>query len=435
MSDTIIKPKSALTRRSTLLGMGAAAGAGIITSAAPGFVRYSQAQTSEPIKIGLELHRTGIGASYGRWYERVTNAAVKIINDEGGINGRPVEIIVEDDGTDPKRGAEVVEKFATQHKVDVTFGTLFSHVVMGAAPRAGELKMPYVVVSEGFHVASGKLNRYCFQPGITDVRSQVTAMAPWVSKNLGKKATMIFPDYAFGHDHRDYFSAAMKAQGGEILELIAVPPTESSFTRYLPRIPSDTEVLYHVMVGPAVLTFVTELGQFYGSQRPEIFGFIDSLEAVDLATPQLDFLNGTYFWEGMPRYAQKDQTEWDKFYRAAVGVNDNGASLADPKDISTYAHMFGCWESLFVIKQAMEKANYTGPKDKSAFIEAMESLEKFDEGREHPQGDKVFNGKNHQVYGHQYISKVEDGKLNVVHKTSIEDGAYEVTGDYTKMAL
>lgn len=435
MSDTIIKPKSALTRRSTLLGMGAAAGAGIITSAAPGFVRYSQAQTSEPIKIGLELHRTGIGASYGRWYERVTNAAVKIINDEGGINGRPVEIIVEDDGTDPKRGAEVVEKFATQHKVDVTFGTLFSHVVMGAAPRAGELKMPYVVVSEGFHVASGKLNRYCFQPGITDVRSQVTAMAPWVSKNLGKKATMIFPDYAFGHDHRDYFSAAMKAQGGEILELIAVPPTESSFTRYLPRIPSDTEVLYHVMVGPAVLTFVTELGQFYGSQRPEIFGFIDSLEAVDLATPQLDFLNGTYFWEGMPRYAQKDQTEWDKFYRAAVGVDDNGASLADPKDISTYAHMFGCWESLFVIKQAMEKANYTGPKDKAAFIEAMESLEKFDEGREHPQGDKVFNGKNHQVYGHQYISKVEDGKLNVVHKTSIEDGAYEVTADYTKMAL
>ena len=46
---------------------------------------------------------------------------------------------MEDDGTDPKRGAEVVEKFASQHKVDVTFGTLFSHVVMGSAPRAGEL--------------------------------------------------------------------------------------------------------------------------------------------------------------------------------------------------------------------------------------------------------------------------------------------------------
>ena len=123
----------------------------------PGFVRYAQAQSSEPIRIGFQVHRTGIGAAYGRWYERTTTAAVKLINEQGGINGRPVEIIAEDDGTDPGRGAEVVEKFATQHKCDVAFGTLFSHVVMGSAPRAGELKLPYFVVSEGHHVASGTL--------------------------------------------------------------------------------------------------------------------------------------------------------------------------------------------------------------------------------------------------------------------------------------
>ncbi|TDW19833.1 amino acid/amide ABC transporter substrate-binding protein (HAAT family) [Rhizobium azibense] len=437
MSNSIIKPQKGISRRSVLQAMGATAGAGLALQAMPGFVRYSQAGTSEPVKIGLQLHRTGIGASYGRWYERVTAAAVKVINDGGGINGRPVEVIIEDDGTDPKRGAEVVEKFATQHKVDVAYGTLFSHVVIGSAPRAGELKMPYVVVSEGHHVASGKLNRYVFQPGITDVRSQVIAMAPWISKNLGKKVTMIFPDFAFGHDHRDYFSEAIKAQGGEVAGLIAIPPTESSFTRYLPQISSSTEVLYHVMVGPAVLTFVKELGQFFGSTRPQIFGFIDSLEAVDLATPQLEFLEGTYFWEGNPRYAQKDQTEYDKFYREMVGVDANGASASDPKDISTYSHMFGCWESLFAIKQAMEASGYEGqtPKDKQGFIEAMEAIQKFDEGREHPQGEKIFNGKNHQCYGHQNISKVTGGRLELVHRTAIEDGLYEVSADYTKMSL
>ena len=437
MSKTIVTPKKGLSRRSALIGIGAAAGAGLASQVMPGFVRYSQAQTSEPIKIGLQLHRTGIGASYGRWYERVTTAVVKQINEEGGINGRPIEVITEDDGTDPKRGVEVIEKFATQHKVDLAYGTLFSHVVIAAAPRAGELKLPYVVVSEGYHVASGSLNRYCFQPGITDVRSQVSSMAPWISQNLGKKVTMVFPDYAFGHDHRDYFSAAIKAQGGEVVSLIAVPPTESSFTRYLPQIPSSTEVLYHVMVGPAVFTFVKELGQFYGSTRPQIFGFIDSLEAVDLATPQLEFLDGTYFWEGNPRYAQAKQTEFDKFYRDKVGVDANGASTSDPKDISTYAHMFGCWESLYVVKKAMEMSGYAGqtPKDKQGFIEAMESLKTFEEGREHPQGDKIFNGKNHQVYGHQYISKVAGGRMDVVHKTAIEDGLYEVTADYTKMSL
>ncbi|TIM80394.1 MAG: ABC transporter substrate-binding protein, partial [Mesorhizobium sp.] len=85
-------------------------------------------------------HRTGIGAAYGRWYERTTAAAVKAINEAGGINGRPVEVIIEDDGTDPGRGAEVVGKFATQHKTDIVYGTLFSHVVIGSAPAAGEAK-------------------------------------------------------------------------------------------------------------------------------------------------------------------------------------------------------------------------------------------------------------------------------------------------------
>ncbi len=412
-----------------------ALGAGLAAASSPLWFPRAYA-ASEPIKIGAQLHRTGIGASYGRWYERTAAAAVKLINEQGGINGRPVELIVEDDGTDPKRGTEVLEKFATQHKVDVAYGTLFSHVVIGSSPRAGELKLPYVVCSEGHHVASGQLNRYVFQPGITDVRSQVISMAPWISSNLGKKVTMMFPDFAFGHDHRDYFSQAIADQGGEVLELIAVPPTETSFTRYFPRIPRDTEVLYHVMVGPGVLTFVKEMGQHFGKKRPEIFGFIDSLEAVDLATPQLEFLEGTYFWEGSPRYAQSNQTEFDKQYRAAVGVDDSGASIADPKDISTYSHMFSCWESLFIIKEAMELAGYRSAADKTAFIEAMESLQKFDQGLAHPQGNKIFNPKLHQSFGHQHISKVgSGGVLEVVHKTSIEDGIYDSDVDYTKMAL
>ena len=70
-----------ISRRSALKGIGAAS-AGLI--AGPGFVRYAQAQPSAPIKIGFQAHRTGIGASYGRWYERTTAAAVKAINGAGG---------------------------------------------------------------------------------------------------------------------------------------------------------------------------------------------------------------------------------------------------------------------------------------------------------------------------------------------------------------
>jgi branched-chain amino acid transport system substrate-binding protein len=420
------------TDRRTLL-KGAAAGG--LLAATPLAHRFASAQSSAPIRIGFQQHSTGIGAAYGRWYGRTTEAAVKMINEAGGINGRPVEIIAEDDGTDPKRGAEVVEKFANQHNCDVAFGTLFSHVVYGSAPAAGEQKIPYFVVSEGHHVASGALNRYTLQPGITDVKSQVQAMAPYVAENLGKKITMIFPDFAFGHDHRDYFTAAIEAQGGEVLEHIAIPPTETSFTKYFPKIPRDTEVVYHVMVGPAVLTFVKELGEFFGPSRPELFGFIDSLEAVDLASPGLEFLEGTYFWEGNPRYAQADQSSHDKLFREKVGVDANGASVSDSKDVSTYAHMFGCWETLHIIKAGMEAAGYQGPDDRAKLIEAVEAMTDMPESDAHPQGPKRFNGKTHQVFGVQYISRVEEGRLNKVHTTSIEDTLYPDEVDYTTMSF
>ena len=431
-----------LTRRAllktTAAGAGAAALAGTASLAAGAVARTAYAAGSdEPIRIGFQVHRTGIGATYGRWYERTANAAAAWMNENGGIAGRPVELVPEDDGTDPKRGAEVVEKLASRHKVDFVYGTLFSHVVIGSAPRAGELKVPYFVVSEGTHVASGMLNRYVFQPGITDVRAQVTAMAPWVMDNLGKRVTMMFPDYAFGYDHRDHFSAAVEARGGSVAAKIAIPPTESSYTRYFPQVPADTEVLYHVMVGPGVLTFVKEMGEHFGSKRPQIFGFIDSLEGVDIASPGLSFLEGTYLWEAMPRYANGLDTAASRHYRARVGIDDDGASVDDPKDVSTNSHMFGCWETLYAIKQGVEQSGYRSrtPGDVAALIETMEGFRGFNEGIAHPQGYKEFDGALHQCFGRQFISEVRGGRLEVAHTTSIEDGKYESETDYTRQSL
>ena len=125
-----------MTRRTALKGLGAGVGTLAVTGLLPRTMGFAQAQSSAPIKIGFQKHTTGIGSAYGRWYDATTQAAVKRINDAGGINGRPVEVVIEDDGTDPKRGAEVLEKFENQHKVDVAFGTLFSHVVIGSASRA-----------------------------------------------------------------------------------------------------------------------------------------------------------------------------------------------------------------------------------------------------------------------------------------------------------
>ncbi|MGD9865724.1 MAG: ABC transporter substrate-binding protein, partial [Pseudodonghicola sp.] len=103
--------------------------------------------------------------------------------------------------------------------------------------------------------------------------------------------------------------------------------------------------------------------------------------------------------------------------------------------VSTYAHMFACWETLYVIKAGMEDAGYQGFKDRPALIEAVEAMTDMPQSNEHPQGPKRFNGKTHQVFGQQYVSRVEGGKLLVQHATSLEDGFYPDETDYTKMSF
>ena len=137
----------------------------------------------------------------------------------------------------------------------------------------------------------------------------------------------------------------------------------------------------------------------------------------------------------MPRYSGGYDTDGERFYRNAVGVDSTGASKSDSKDVSTYSHMFGCWETLFAIKEVVEKSGYKSKKDYGTLIETFENINFFNEGIAHPQGPKIFSGKTHQCFGQQFISKVTKGKLKVVHKTSIADGIYEPETDYTKESL
>ena len=97
--------------------------------------------------------------------------------------------------------------------------------------------------------------------------------------------------------------------------------------------------------------------------------------------------------------------------------------------------MFGCWETLFAIKEAVEQSGYKNKKDYKTLIETFEGFTGFNEGIAHPQGSKVFSGKTHQCYGQQFVSQVKNGKFNVVHRTSIADGMYEPETDYTKKSL
>ncbi|MEL0207068.1 MAG: twin-arginine translocation signal domain-containing protein, partial [Alphaproteobacteria bacterium] len=57
------------SRRQAIKTLAATTTLAAVASTTPLFGRYGQVQSAEPIKIGFQVHRTGIGAAYGRWYD------------------------------------------------------------------------------------------------------------------------------------------------------------------------------------------------------------------------------------------------------------------------------------------------------------------------------------------------------------------------------
>ena len=80
-------------------------------------------------------------------------------------------------------------------------------------------------------------------------------------------------------------------------------------------------------------------------------------------------------------------------------------------------------------------ADPAGPDDRARLIEAVEAMTEMPHSNEHPQGPKVFNGKTHQVFGQQYITRVSGGKLVLAHTAPISDTLYPDEVDYTSQAF
>ena len=90
------------------------------------------------------------------------------------------------------------------------------------------------------------------------------------------------------------------------------------------------------------------------------------------------------------------------------------------KDVSLFSHVW-LLETLNIIKKGMESADYKGPDDRQALIEAVEAMSEMRDRM--IIANENLQRKTHQTFGHQFISKVKDGKWRCFK--DIEDTFYE----------
>src|SRR5262245_48480181 len=189
--------------RRRLLGFGATA-AGALGAAMlvppPWRSAFGQAK---PFKLGALQPLSGLAAAGGKTALVGTQMAVDRINKAGGINGRPIELVIADYESKPDVGRRKAEKLVVEDKIDVHEGGYLSNVCLACMPVLEEHKIVNMIgVCLDTTITTTKCSRYTFRP-FDYAPAQAVAFAPYLVNKLGKKWHLLYADYAWGQATRD----------------------------------------------------------------------------------------------------------------------------------------------------------------------------------------------------------------------------------------
>ena len=235
-----------VTRR-RLMGYGAAAGAlgATILVQAPWRAAFGQAK---PYKVGTLQPLSGSAAAGGKTALVGTQMAVDRINKSGGINGRPVELIVADYESKPDVGRRKAEKLVVEDKIDVHQGGFLSNVCLACMPVFSEQKIVNMIgVCLDTTITTSKCDRYTFRP-FDYAPAQAVAFAPYLVK-MGKKWHLVYADYSWGQSTRDAYADQIKKAGGEVVGATGIPLGTADMTAFLSKISGNFDGLFGILFG------------------------------------------------------------------------------------------------------------------------------------------------------------------------------------------
>ncbi len=176
----------------------------------------STLSAADPIRVGEYASMTGASASFGQMSHRGTVLAIEEINAAGGVLGRPLELISEDDQSQAGQPATIVRKLISQDKVVAILGEIASSKSLEAAPICQQEKIP--MVSPGStNPKVTEVGDYIFRICFIDPFQGVVVSKFAREKGWKKIAVLtdVKQDYSVGLT--EFFIKDFKANGGEIV--------------------------------------------------------------------------------------------------------------------------------------------------------------------------------------------------------------------------
>jgi branched-chain amino acid transport system substrate-binding protein len=248
------------------------------------------ASAADPIKVGIATDLTGpIGYFQGIGYANVATMVTDDINAKGGLLGRPIELYIEDTGSDERIGVGSVRRLIEQHRVDVVIGGITSfmrNAIKDIIVTEGRTLYVYPTLYEGTECTP-----YLFCTGSTPAQ-QCDEFMPWLIANSGKRFALPAADYVWPRKLNEYAREVIERSGGEVIFEEYYPFDKFDYSATVNRILTEgVDVVFFTVIPPGLAAFVTQLYEA-GFQRRG--GLLASTYDENSAN-----LNAAHEWEGM----------------------------------------------------------------------------------------------------------------------------------------
>ncbi|VVB76269.1 Chemotactic signal transduction system substrate-binding protein BasB [uncultured archaeon] len=206
------------------------------------FILPPAAPAKTSISVGALLPLTGKNASYGLEIQNGIELARGEINSAGGINGKELEVIYEDDAADPAVGVNGMQKLAEVDKVPIVMGSWSSGVVLAVAPIAEKNKV--TMLAEAISPDITNAGDYIFRIHPSAVYYTKVSVDYLVGKKINT-ASVLYSNTAFGKSLSDAFVKKFEESGGKILLVESYNPSDTDYKSVLNKIKqSSPEALF-----------------------------------------------------------------------------------------------------------------------------------------------------------------------------------------------
>ncbi|WP_440906252.1 ABC transporter substrate-binding protein [Catenovulum sp. SX2] len=186
----------------------------IATAVTFGALSFS-ACAQETIKIGLVAALSGQSAKSGEAITRGISVAIDEINANGGVLGRPLELIRRDDESNPSKGLLAARELIQKEKVAALFGGLDTPVSLAIVPLVNSLKVPFIGAwAAGTPITrNGAKDNYVFRVSAVDELVDEALVNYAINNYQMRKPGMILINNPWGESNEIGFKKALKKRG------------------------------------------------------------------------------------------------------------------------------------------------------------------------------------------------------------------------------